>query len=125
MGKRKAMLIIGPSRSGKTMRAWREAEKDGGRCITTFQEEIQRPFGLGRVLGLSPDVVVVEGLSLAGLDVNLVKRLVSGEDILIAEQYKEPRFVPAPRFIFTVLTPPALDLGAGFWSRFEVVVLGT
>ena len=52
-----------------------------------------------------------------------VKQLVSGDDIEIEEQCREPRFVPAPFFIFTMLTPPHWVPCESSFSRFQYIIL--
>jgi len=118
---RNAMIVIGESGSGKTRRAIEEARKRGGVYLSTSWDEIKTPFGLGRVLKFHPKTVIVEGLSVSGKDINLLKHLASGDNVLIELKYEDPRMVPAPYFIFTMLTPPKTVFSPSPWRRFDVV----
>jgi hypothetical protein len=118
----KALLIVGAGGSGKTRRANEEAEKRGGNYVSTHWDEIQTPRGLGTVLKPNPQTVIVEGLPVSAIETRqeYLKQLVDGP-VLIDGKHEDPRTVPAPMFIFTMLTPPHLDLSLVSGRRFEVI----
>lgn len=126
MEAQKSMIIIGAAGSGKSRRAQAEAEKRGGNYVVTTWADLQGKFGLA-LLDSGPATVIVEELPSAALGKAssraFLKQLASGDDLLIDVKYKNPRTVPAPMFIFTILTPPKPDLSlvSAEWRRFEVV----
>ena len=110
---KKGILIVGGTGSGKTTRAKVEAEKIcRDYAITSWGEISGGGFGLGRVLGPEPLAVIVEELPYIILQPEFskprafFKQLVSPKTIMIHEPYKNPRPVPTPIFIFTMLPPP-------------------
>lgn len=127
MHNRKSIIIAGAAKSGKSRRAVEEASKRGEYVVTSW-DELKYPFGLA-FLRCNPSTVIVEGLpprrKPGSSDSELFKMLITDDEFFIDIKHQNPMVVPAPVFIFTMLTPsaPYQSLFGGMWSRLEVISL--
>jgi len=116
---KKALIIWGPGKTGKTTLAEKIAKARGCYVMTDYSE-LASAFGLGRLMRSNPSTVIVEGLTSKELCRDHIKGLVSEVVLVVREKYQEERLVQAPKFIFTMLERPQL-LDGGAWRRFNIV----
>ena len=96
--KGKALVIIGPRQSGKTLLAAAIAERHGTfECIN--EAHFNSHFGLGGTLSKEPQTVIVDNMN-GSTSLTYLRELIRSDKIVIHRKGEKDREVAAPNFIF-------------------------
>jgi energy-coupling factor transporter ATP-binding protein EcfA2 len=111
---KKALLIVGPEGSGKSILAGILAHSEGGHLTISAHEFMTNPFALGSSVE-DINTVIVEGVIykdiIADNDVtDFVKHLISQNHMEVNQKNKPVRIVNTPNFIFTTSDATCLYL---------------
>jgi energy-coupling factor transporter ATP-binding protein EcfA2 len=102
---KKALLIVGPEGSGKSILAGILAHSDGDDLRIDSHEFFNNPFALGSLQDNIQTVIVEDVVYkdiIADNDVtDFIKNLITQDNIDVQEKNKPPRVITTPNFIFT------------------------
>lgn len=114
---RKSLLITGGSERAKRRRAEAVADSNG-RWVTVDLESLTVVGGMGEVLALSPQVVIVKDVEYGrAAHRTFIKWLHRSKDFLVARGGHKPERVTSPIFIFVA----GIDAWQHSESYFKVV----
>jgi energy-coupling factor transporter ATP-binding protein EcfA2 len=114
---KKALVIVGPQGSGKSLLARKIAESLGTYAETCFSV-LSSPFDLGVLLMGKPATLILEEFSHQRVIRNGLKNLITSDTMLMCRRGQMDTTVPTPNFIFCSGDP--LPMGVDD-RRFHVV----